>query len=378
MQNEELIVIGGGLVGAAIAYGAARAGALVTLLDQGDIAHRASRGNFGLVWVQSKGDNCVRYARWSRDAVTFWPGLAKELLELTGVDIALDQRGGFWIGFNDKEMQAREAMLTRLNNTVGNIPFEILDHAELKARLPAIGPAVAGGSFCPLDGHVNPLKLLHAFHTGLKARGARLVSSVDIEQLRYSEQGGIFEAKSLDGRSWRAPRVALAAGLGNKHLAPQVGLHAPVEPNRGQVLITERLKPFLPYPTNKARQTNEGSVQLGYSVEDVGLDDGTTVSSIKWIAKRAVESFPVLASVRLVRAWGALRVLTPDGLPIYQESSTCPGAFVATSHSGVSLAGAHAAIIGPWMAGLGAAPDDFNDFLGERFLDPTRSFSNAH
>jgi len=378
MQAEELIVIGGGVVGAAIAYGAARAGAPVTLLDQGDIAHRASRGNFGLVWVQSKGDKLPRYARWSRDAVKFWPALAKELLELTGVDVALQQRGGFWIGFNDAEMQAREAMLARLNNTVGDIPYEMLDHAALKARLPAIGTAVAGGSYCPLDGHANPLKLLHGLHAGLKAHGARVVSSVDITHVNYRENSADFEAKSLDGQTWRAPRIVLAAGLGNKDLAAQVGLHAPVLPNRGQVLITERLKPFLHYPINKVRQTNEGSVQLGYSVEDVGLDDRTTVSAIEWIAKRAVATFPILSSVRLVRAWGALRVMTPDGFPIYQESASCPGAFVATSHSGITLAGAHAYVLGPWMAGLGAPPDALDEFVGERFLDPTRSFSHAH
>jgi glycine/D-amino acid oxidase-like deaminating enzyme len=373
-----LIVVGGGLVGAAIAYGAARAGAPVTLLDQGDIAHRASRGNFGLVWVQSKGDKLPRYARWSRDAVKLWPALARELLELTGVDVALRQQGGFWIGFSEADMQARQVLLEKIDTAVGGIPYEMLDHAELKARLPAIGKAVAGGSFCPLDGDANPLLLLHALHAGLKARGARVISNVDVTQLKYRENSTDFEVTARDGQRWRAPRLALAAGLGNTALAAQVGLHAPVAPNRGQVLITERLKPFLPYPTNKARQTNEGSVQLGYSVEDVGMDDGTTVSAIEWIAKRAVITFPILSTVRLVRAWGALRVLTPDGFPIYQESATCPGAFVATSHSGVSLAAAHAQVIGPWMAGLGAAPDEFDHFAGERFLDPNRSFSNAH
>ena len=377
MQATELIVIGGGLVGAAIAFGAARAGAPVTLLDQGDIAHRASRGNFGLVWVQSKGHNVPRYARWSRDAVTFWPAFAKELLELTGVDVALQQHGGFWIGFSDAEMQARGAMLAAIDGAVG-VPYEMLDHAALRERLPAIGPTVAGGSFCPLDGHANPLLLLHALHAGLKALGARVVSSIDVTQVTCLEKTSAFEVRGRDGKTWRAPRVVLAAGLGNKELAPQVGLNAPALPNRGQVLITERLRPFLSYPTNKARQTNEGSVQLGYSVEDVGLDDGTTVDAIEWIARRAMATFPVLSSARLVRAWGALRVLTPDGLPIYQESAKFPGAFVATSHSGVSLAGAHARIIGPWFAGLGAAPDSFDIFAGERFLDPNRSFSNAH
>ncbi|HDS1775788.1 TPA: FAD-binding oxidoreductase [Pseudomonas putida] len=378
MQTKELIVVGGGLVGAAIAYGAARIGTPVTLLDQGDIAHRASRGNFGLVWVQSKGENLPRYALWSKDAVSYWPTLAQELLELTGVDVAYRQSGGFWIGFNDAEMHARERMLTKINNSGGGVPFEMLDNAELKARLPAIGKTVAGGSFCPLDGHANPLLLLHALHAGLKAIGGRIVSSVNISKIVYGKRAAGFEVMTRDGQSWSAPRVVIAAGLGSKALAAQVGLHAPVVPNRGQVLITERLKPFLPYPTNKARQTNEGTIQLGYSVEDVGLDDTTTVDAIEWIAKRSIATFPLLSDVRLVRAWGSLRVLTPDGLPIYQESLSCPGAFVATSHSGVSLAGAHAYVIGPWMAGMRQEPVGFDAFAGERFMDPMRKFSHGH
>ena len=377
MSKEEVLVVGGGVVGAAIAFGAARAGAPVVLLDEGDIAHRASRGNFGLVWMQSKGSGFPRYARWCRDAVDFWPRLAQELQELAGVDVHLQQPGGFWIGFSDAEMQARSAMLEELKDIGPGIPYEMLDRAELKRRLPAIGPTVAGGSFCPLDGHVNPLKLLHALHAALKALGVRVHAGVEVARVSRRQDGG-YAAESRDGRSWHAPRLVLAAGLGNKTLAAQVGLHAPVEPNRGQVLITERLEPFLHHPTNKARQTNEGTVQLGYSIEDVGFDDGTTVCAIEWIARRALATFPVLSEARLVRAWGALRVMTPDGSPIYQESPACPGAYVATSHSGVSLAGTHAYVLGPWMAGLAPAPDDIEAFAGDRYLDPGRSFSHAH
>ena len=378
MQSEELIVIGGGVVGAAIAYGAARGGTSVTLLDEGDIAHRASRGNFGLVWVQSKGENFPRYARWCRDAAALYPRLMKELAELTNVDIALKQPGGFWIGFNDAEMSAREAMLDTLNRTAGDIPFEMLNHSELKARLPAIGPKVAGGSFCPLDGHVNPLLLMRALHAGLNEHRVTMRSGTSVTRIDYRGDSAEFEVTTADGLRLRSRRVVIAAGLGNERLAAQVGLHAPVVPSRGQVLITERLKPFLPYPTNKARQTNEGTVQLGYSIEDVGYDDGTTVSAIESIAKRATTTFPVLSDVRLVRAWGALRVMTPDGFPIYEESVACPGAFVATSHSGVTLAATHAYVVGPWMAGKAPAPAEMEGFAGERFLDPTRVFTNAH
>jgi glycine/D-amino acid oxidase-like deaminating enzyme len=378
MGNQRMTVVGGGLIGAAVAYGAARAGMSVRVLDQGDVAFRASRGNFGLVWVQSKGGTLPRYARWSRDAVKLWPALQQELQELTGVDASLRQPGGFWLGFSDADMRARFDLLDGLNRTVGEIPFQIMDPSELKRYLPGIGPAVAGGSFCPLDGHANPLMLLQGLHAGLRHKGAEVITGVNVAQIRYDAANGLFDAVARDGRCWKSERLVLAAGLGNAQLAPQVGLHAPITSTRGQVLITERLKPFLNYPTNKVRQTCEGTVQIGSTSEDVGLDDGTTTEKIEWLARRAVVTFPALARARLLRAWGALRPLTPDGYPIYQASTSCPGAYVVTSHSGVTLAAAHSFVIGPWTCGHTQTPPDFDVFLGDRFSDPHASFSHDH
>lgn len=378
MGNQTMTVVGGGLVGAAIAYGATRAGMRVRVLDQGDVAFRASRGNFGLVWVSSKGGKMPRYASWSRDALKLWPELQKELQELTEVDAGLQQPGGFWLGFSEADVRARADLLERIDREVGGIPYQIMDPSELRQYLPGLGPSVVGGSFCPLDGHANPLQLLRGLHAALRQRGADVISGVDIAGVEYDRDSGQFEALATDGQSWKSDRLVLAAGLGNARLAPQVGLHAPVSSTRGQVLITERLKPFLDYPTNKCRQTAEGSVQIGSTSEDVGLDDGTTSEKIEGLARRAVATFPALARARLVRAWGALRPLTPDGYPIYQGSASCPGAYVATSHSGVTLAAAHSFVIGPWMAGLAQAPADFDVFKSDRFLDPNASFAHDH
>ncbi|WP_256659761.1 FAD-binding oxidoreductase [Pseudomonas sp. LS-2] len=371
-------MVGGGLVGAAIAYGAARRGLKVTVLDQGDAALRASRGNFGLIWLSSKGGGMPRYARWTRDAVRQWPELHQELLSLTGVDTGLEQTGGFWLGFSDKEVQARAELLEKINKSVGDIPYKMMAPAELKDYLPGIGPKVVGGSFGAHDGHANPLMLLRALHAGLKLKGAEVISSVDIHKLSHNAETGKFCAYSRDGQSWSSDRIVLAAGVGISELAPQLGLHAPTRPTRGQVLITERVKPFIPYPTNKARQTKEGSVQIGSTSEDVGLDDGTTPDKISWLAERAVDTFPALKDARLVRAWGAIRPLTPDGYPIYQGSTTCPGAFAVVCHSGVTLAAIHTYVIGPWVGGLTDAPQDFEVFHSDRFLDPNASFTNDH
>jgi glycine/D-amino acid oxidase-like deaminating enzyme len=175
---------------------------------------------------------------------------------------------------------------------------------------------------------------------------------------------------------WRAPRIVLAAGLGNRALAPQVGLHAPVAPNRGQVLVSERVAPFLHYPTINVRQTDEGSVQFGDSMEEVGFNDFTTTDVLSTIARRGVRAFPVLKDVRLVRMWAALRVYSPDGFPIYEQSSQYPGAFVVTCHSGVTLAAAHALRIAPWIAG-GAMPDELVAFPGGRFRASGQLLSHA-
>ncbi|MGJ7562957.1 NAD(P)/FAD-dependent oxidoreductase [Variovorax sp. GB1R11] len=378
MNTSDLIVVGGGLVGTALAYGAARRGTRVTVLDEGDDAFRASRGNFGLVWVQGKGFGMTPYARWSMGSAAQWPQLAAALEADSGIDVQLRQPGGFHFCFNDDEMQARQARMHDIRAALdGDYPFEMLDHASLAARLPAIGPGVAGASYSPMDGHANPLKLLRALHAACRHHGVRFAQGSRATRVAPLADG--FEVETA-AATWHAPRVVLAAGLGNRALAPHVGLHAPVQPNRGQVLVGERVARFLDHPTTYVRQTDEGTIQLGDSLEDVGLDDGTTADVLATIARRGVRSFPVLQSLRLVRAWGALRVMTPDGFPIYQASTQCPGAFVVTCHSGVTLAANHAFSIAPWIAGQAGSdlPAGIDAFSGDRFLNGNETFHHAH
>ncbi len=135
---------------------------------------------------------------------------------------------------------------------------------------------------------------------------------------------------------------------------------------RGQVLVCERVKPFLKYPSVQIRQVGEGAVQIGDSKEDVGFDEGTRPQVISAIARRAVRIYPLLEQVRVVRTWGALRVMSPDGCPIYDRSTSCPGASLVTCHSGVTLAAAHALVLARWIAGE-AEPDYVESLSAKRF-----------
>jgi len=366
LKGYDVIVIGGGLVGATIAWGAGRTGASVALLDEGDVALRASRGNFGLVWVQTKGAEMPPYAHWTRRSAELWPQLASTLREATGVDAGLQQPGGLMVCFSEREMEERHQLNRRMHNTCGDIGCRMIGRAELKEMVPAIGPRVVGASYCPADGHANPLLLLRGLHRAFLDHSGTYLPGRGVDAIAYADGG--FTVR-CGAENFAAAKIVLAAGLGNARLAPMVGLHMPVHPVRGEVIVTERMRPFLPYAGHTMRQTVEGSVMLGDSQEDVGFDTAVSVPVLRDIAARNLAAFPILAEATVVRVWSALRVMTPDGFPIYEQSLRCPGAFAATCHSGVTLAGAHALELAPAILS-DHLPGKFDAFRAARFPVP--------
>jgi len=347
--NEyDVAVVGGGLVGAATSWGLAREGLRVALLDEGDRDVRASRGNFALVWVQSKGLGLAPYAGWTIRSSNAWGGFSDLLKQETGLDVCFQRPGGFHLALSEKELEARATILKRLHNQPGIVDYktEILDHSQVAKMLPDIGPEVVGGSFCPLDGHVNSLRLFRTLHTAINARGVTYLPSHRVETI--TREGGEFRLATEHGEI-RANRVALAAGNANMHLAPMVGLECPMRPERGQIVVTERLRPFLRHPVVTLRQTDEGTVMIGDSKEESTDPTGLTIGVSATEAERAVRQFPLLASVNVVRTWSAIRVMTQDGFPIYDESESHPGAFVLCCHSGVTLCANHALTVAPMI-----------------------------
>ncbi|MEM6680064.1 MAG: FAD-dependent oxidoreductase [Pseudomonadota bacterium] len=362
MKTVEALIIGGGLVGAAIGYGLAQRGLRAVILDEGDVAFRAARGNFGLVWVQGKGANATPYARWTQRSAALWPDFAAELAERTGIDVQLSQPGGLQLCLSEAEFEARRAKMAALAAQAGSsFEYEILGRNALARLVPGLGPEVVGGSWSPHDGHLDPLRLLRALLTAFQGEGGRLITGQRAKTI--AADGAGFRIKT-ESTTFHAARLVLAAGLGNARLAPPLGLRQPVHPEKGQVLVTERVAPFLEMPTTHVRQTGDGTVLLGDSKEDAGFDVSSSPQILRKIADRARRSFPALAHVQIVRSWAALRVMTPDGLPVYDASTKHPGAFAAACHSGVTLAAVHAADLGrdiaagslsSALAGLGPA-----------------------
>ncbi|MEM1430634.1 MAG: FAD-dependent oxidoreductase [Pseudomonadota bacterium] len=364
--SPDIAIVGAGLVGAALAWGCARQGARVLLVDAGEDDLHASAGNFGLVWVQGKGLGAPDYAGLTRRSADAWAAFDADLRCETGISAGYTRTGGLEIALTEAELDEMATEIKRMHNqpAPGASEARMLDRAELQELAPAVGPAALGASYCPHDGVADPLRTHRALAAALaahpkvevlRARARRVLPQTD----------GSFRIETQRGDR-TAGRVALTAGLGAVDLAPALGLPAPVRPVRGQILVTERLPRILDIPNVTIRQTGDGTVMLGDSKEDVGFDRGVTPGIARKIVARAAQIYPLLRKARIVRQWGALRVMSPDGKPIYAESRAHPGAALLTCHSGVTLAAAHAGEVAAALL-AGRLEQTYPAFTAKRF-----------
>jgi glycine/D-amino acid oxidase-like deaminating enzyme len=364
VQEVDIAVIGGGLVGAALGYGLAAKGRKVVILDEGDVAHRASRGNFGLVWVQGKGAGMPAYARWTLESASLYQAFSQALHADTGIAVGLRQKGGVSLFFTEAEAEAQRTLIDQLRQQAGNSGYDctFLDRGAIEQLLPGIGAAVIGGAYCPHDGDVDPLLVLRALHAACRARGASYRGNCSVETI-VREADGSWLVRS-DLAPVRATKLVLAAGLGTVALAAKLGLSVPLRANRGQIMVTTRLPPIIALPTDIVRQTTIGTVLIGATHEDVGLNEGTDCHHLQLMAARAIRAFPSLRDAAIVRAWGALRVMTPDTYPIYEQPE--PGLFLVGVHSGVTLAAVHAERLAAYID-CGRLPAELDCFKRARF-----------
>jgi sarcosine oxidase subunit beta len=344
--RADVAVIGGGVIGCSVAFHLARAGVDIILIEGAELGSGTSAACDGFLSLQSKLPG--PHLELAREGLRLFPALSE--LE---PDIELAWRGGLVLARTASQREAlseNAAALTR-----AGVPIQLLEVSEARELEPALSPRLAGASFCPLEGQVNPINLTLALAAGAAAAGARLITGLPVTGIGAPSRGYRLLQTSLE--PLRARTVVLAAGLGNVPLAASLGWRAPIAPLKGQLLVTEPVEPLFSrtlagadYLEVKhggkrtaglaftAEQTASGNVLLGSTREADDASLGTTPDALASIARNAGRYLPSLGRLAVIRSWAGLRPQTPDGLPLIGQIPETADVFIAGGHSGDGIA----------------------------------------
>ncbi|MFF3644191.1 NAD(P)/FAD-dependent oxidoreductase [Streptomyces sp. NPDC002564] len=376
---SDLVVVGAGVVGAACAYYAVRAGLHVTVIDRGPVAGGTTGAGEGNLLVSDKAPGPeLELALFS---ARLWQELASEL----PAHIEYEKKGGLVVASTEPGLAALRAFAAAQAGAgveAAEVPPDRLTDHE-----PHLAPGLAGGFHYPQDAQVQPA--LAAAHLLRAAAGAGRLTLRLGEEVTAVLTGGGGEVRGVRTQRGevRAPHVLNAAGTWGGQLARLAGVELPVLPRRGFVLVTEPLPRVVRHKVYSAEYvadvasgsaalqtsavvegTPAGPVLIGASRERVGFDRTLSVEVLRRLAAQAVGLFPVLATVRAIRTYAGFRPYLPDHLPAIGPDPRVPGLLHACGHegAGIGLAPATGALIAAALTGrempLAAAP-----FAPERF-----------
>ncbi|HEV7935946.1 MAG TPA: FAD-binding oxidoreductase [Actinomadura sp.] len=383
MPTNDLLVIGAGVVGAACAYHAAKAGLSVTVVDRGAVAGGTTGAGEGNLLVSDKEPGAeLDLALLS---VRLWRDLAADL----GEDVEYEAKGGLVVAAGATDLAA----LTELaeHQRVAGVESRVVPPGELPELEPHLARGLAGGVFYPQDAQVQPmLAAAHLLRAARERFGAQVRTGVTVTGIRRS--GGRIIGVRTDKGDIATGTVINAAGTWSGEVAALAGVTVPVLPRRGFILVTEPLPPLIrhkvyaaEYVANVASDsagletspvvegTKAGTVLIGASRERVGFDRTLSLPALRLLARQAIALFPMLAEVAAIRAYCGFRPYCPDHLPVIGPDPRLEGLLHACGHegAGIGLAAATGHLLA--QAVTGAAPDlDLTPFRPDRFAEVPR------
>jgi sarcosine oxidase subunit beta len=335
---NDIVIIGGGITGAAAAFSLAEVGAKVTLIERRRIAAMASGWTLGGVRQSGRDPAELPLAC---AAVAIWPTLRERL----GAEVDYRRRGNLRLARSESEVEIIRAMVEEQKGRGLDLTF-LADNKAVREVAPAVSDHVLAASFCPSDGHADPISATNAFAQAAKARGATLREGLAAHSLRL-ERGRVTGVETSGG-FLPAGAVIVAAGVNTPALLAPLGLNLPLTVTVVHVLQTEKLPPVLDQVFGVAnadcagRQEADGRLRVTTGSRlFTGDAEGWTEAAlapdadeIATLSERVAHVLPSFRQAKLHRSWGGLIDLTPDALPVIDAPEAVAGLVVAAGFSG--------------------------------------------
>src|SRR6188474_638146 len=384
-SQQDVVIIGGGVIGVCSAYYLAQKGIQVTLIEKGEIASGCSYGNGGLIvpshsvplaspgalgsglrwlldsdspfYIKPRFDMdlfrwLIRFALASRqgqmlraipvmrDLLFASRALYEGLAEHAGFDFGFEGNGSLWVCLS-KERLEHEKEETHLFEEF-DIPFKLMDQSEVHDLEPALLPQVVGGIHYPRDGHIHPARFVMGLAEKARGLGAQLWTKT--EALGFESTGGKITKIHTTRGDISSKQVVLATGSWSPEVAHELRLQIPIQAAKGYSITLENppISPKIPLSLGEARvvvNPLDDSLRLAGTLELAGMDFSINARRVDAMHKASSEYLPGLQEAKIIEIWRGLRPCTPDGLPIIGRSRAFDNLIVAAGHAmlGMSL-----------------------------------------
>lgn len=348
-KSAGVVIIGGGVIGLAIARQLARRGMReVVLIERSRLGTESSYAAAGMLAPQAEADEADEFFYLTCRSRDLYPDFASTLLEETGVNIELDTSGTLYLALTENDVNEIEKRYEWQSRA--GLPVRRLSAEEARYFEPSITPDVRGALKFPADMQVENRRLISALAVACERLGVRIVTDTNVEVLQL-QRGNLAGVKTSRG-ILSTRRVVIAGGAWSSQLAlaneneptgkalPDVG----IEPVRGQMLSFEINPQVFSHVIYSRRgyvvPRRDGRLLAGSTTELEGFDKRVTASGMQSITSAALEISPLIASLPLTASWAGLRPRASDGLPVLGPCAEIAGVFYATGHyrNGILLA----------------------------------------
>lgn len=357
--SYDVIVVGGGIIGLSCGYYLTKSRKRVLVVESGGFADGASGACDDMILFQSKKPGINLELAF--ESLELYKSLVGELEDSLG----FDNLGGMVLIQNLEELEIMEEFV-RQQRSYG-LDVEILSNKEMRRKQPFLDERFIASTYSPMDSQAYPFSVMHKLAQKSRSMGMKVLHHSPVIDIRVDGNGD-FLVGTGRGETFQAPVVVNAAGAWSGQIARMVDAYVPIEPKRGQIIITEKipsigetnlwsakylvtkLRPGTEIDATEAEmalglgfamtRTEGDSYLIGSTREYVGYDKGTTLEGIRALINQATSYIPMLKDVNFIRAIAGLRPATPDGKMILGEHASVGGFYTAAGHEGdgISLA----------------------------------------
>ncbi|MBO1511432.1 NAD(P)/FAD-dependent oxidoreductase [Metabacillus bambusae] len=355
MRSFDVIVIGAGVIGSSVAYHLVKKGLEVALIEKGGVASGTSSRCDAVALICDKKpgiDTEIGYA-----SIQLFQQLAKEF----SVDFEFSTRGSLYVCETEKELEIAKDYVSQ--QASDGYDMRMVDKHQLREIEPHLADDLVGGIWTEVDSSMNPYKLCYAFVEEGKKLGLKVYEYHSVQDITLDEKSKV-ESVVTDQGTFKTKSIVNCAGVWSPKIAEMVGIHIPIKPRKGMVLISEKtplkvvgqkvhefgymLSKFedIKFKRNVSELVEKHNVAFTIEPTDAnnylvgghrafkGYDIRSEIDVMRAIAERAIRFLPVLKEINCIRAYAGVRPWVEDHLPIVSEVEDVPGFYIASGHEG--------------------------------------------